>query len=86
MQSLLVPISVGELIDKITILRIKQKKVSDQQKLANIEHELNKLEATWNQTKDPNTNISDLDVVFGRTILTVNMIHVFLYPSDLASH
>ena len=60
MQSLLVPISVGELIDKITILRIKQKKASDQQKLVNIEHELKELEATWNQTKDPNTDISDL--------------------------
>ncbi|MEM8843833.1 MAG: DUF6165 family protein [Pseudomonadota bacterium] len=60
MQSLLVPISVGELIDKITILRIKQKKASDSQKLANIELELNQLETTWNQAKDPNINIDDL--------------------------
>ena len=60
MQSLLVPISVGELIDKITILRIKQKKASDKQKLANIKHELKELESTWNQAKDPNVDISDL--------------------------
>lgn len=60
MQSLLVPISVGELIDKITILRIKQSKASDPQKLANIEHELKELETTWDQAREPNTDIKDL--------------------------
>jgi len=57
---LLAPISVGELIDKITILKIKQKKASDKQKLANINRELDELEATWGKEKAPELDISDL--------------------------
>jgi len=57
---LLAPISVGELIDKITILKIKHKKANDGQKLANIERELNELERTWQQEKSPDLDISDL--------------------------
>lgn len=59
-MQLLAPISVGELIDKITILKIKHKKASDSQKLANIERELNELERTWQQEKSPDLDISDL--------------------------
>lgn len=59
-MQLLVPISVGELIDKITILRIKQKKANDAQKLANINRELAELEATWQNEKVPELDISDL--------------------------
>ena len=44
MSELLIPVSIGELIDKITILRIKKKKIKDDSKLANITHELIKLE------------------------------------------
>jgi hypothetical protein len=57
---LLAPISVGELIDKITILKIKQKKASDKQKLANINRELDELETTWGKEKAPELDISDL--------------------------
>lgn len=39
-----VPISVGELIDKITILRIKSRKIDNKDKLKNIIKELNFLE------------------------------------------
>lgn len=59
-MQLLAPISVGELIDKITILKIKQSKANDPEKLANIEHELNELEQTWNKEKAPELDISDL--------------------------
>ncbi len=41
-----VPISVGELLDKISILQIKNEKVKDQVKLVNIRHELELLERT----------------------------------------
>jgi hypothetical protein len=44
-QDVLVPVSIGELIDKITILRIKERKISDAAKLANIKAELGSLEA-----------------------------------------
>ena len=47
MQDILVPISPGELLDKITILRIKSARMSDASKLANVRHELALLEQTW---------------------------------------
>jgi DNA polymerase IIIc chi subunit len=46
-QEFLVPVSPGELLDKITILRIKSARMSDAAKLANVRHELTLLEQTW---------------------------------------
>ena len=42
-----VPVSPGELIDKITILRIKSARMTDPKKLANVRVELDALQATW---------------------------------------
>ena len=50
MQDILVPISPGELLDKITILRIKSVRMSDATKLANVRHELALLESTWQRS------------------------------------
>jgi hypothetical protein len=47
MNDLLVPISPGELLDKITILRIKAARILDAAKLANVRLELDLLEKTW---------------------------------------
>jgi hypothetical protein len=47
MRELMVPISPGELIDKITILEIKSERMSDASKLANVRTELELLTATW---------------------------------------
>jgi Family of unknown function (DUF6165) len=47
MTELLVPISPGELIDKITILEIKSQRMRDEAKLANVRIELNLLMDTW---------------------------------------
>jgi hypothetical protein len=47
MNEILVPVSPGEMLDKITILRIKSQRMSDPNKLANVRLELNALEATW---------------------------------------
>jgi hypothetical protein len=47
MQDILVPISPGELLDKITILRIKSARMSDAAQLANVRRELHLLERTW---------------------------------------
>jgi len=44
-MTLLVPVSWGELIDKITILEIKSERIADPAKLANIRRELAALEA-----------------------------------------
>lgn len=47
MKDILVPISPGELLDKITILRIKAARMSDPAKVANVRLELDLLEKTW---------------------------------------
>jgi chorismate mutase len=50
-----VPISPGELIDKITILEIKSERMTDAKKVANVKHELSLLLATWQES--PNARI-----------------------------
>lgn len=45
MTDLLVPVSAGELLDKIAILRIKSARIDDPAKLANVRRELAALEA-----------------------------------------
>ena len=47
MKEVLVPLSPGELLDKITILRIKVARIQDAAKLANVKLELSLLEQTW---------------------------------------
>jgi hypothetical protein len=49
MQDILVPISPGELLDKITILRIKSARMTDAAKVANVRLELSVLEKTWRE-------------------------------------
>ena len=43
-----IPISLGELIDKISILLIKEKNISDEKKLSKIREELSLLKKTLN--------------------------------------
>ncbi len=50
MSEIKVPVSPGELLDKITILRIKSQRMSDPVKVANVRLELGALEATWNNS------------------------------------
>jgi hypothetical protein len=45
-MSILAPISAGELVDKITILRVKAERIGDPAKEANVRKELALLEAT----------------------------------------
>jgi hypothetical protein len=47
MNEIRVPVSPGELLDKITILRIKSQRMADPKKLANVRLELDALEETW---------------------------------------
>ena len=47
MSEISVPVSFGELLDKIAILQIKSERMSDPGKLANVRHELSALEKTW---------------------------------------
>jgi len=72
---ILAEISAGELIDKITILEIKKNKISNQEKLADVEKELSSLNQTMkkfipdekkinnfkNELKDVNTKLWDVE-------------------------
>jgi hypothetical protein len=46
-RELRVPISPGELLDKLTILRLKAARIADAEKRANVARELATLEAIW---------------------------------------
>ena len=75
MDKILAEISAGELIDKITILEIKKDKISDQEKLADVEKELSSLNQTMRkfipdekkiinfkkELKDVNTKLWDVE-------------------------
>ena len=47
MNDILIPISPGELLDKITILEIKAERIADPAKVANVETELAMLRSVW---------------------------------------
>jgi len=53
------PASFGELIDKITILEIKSRRITDEAKLANVRNELDLLNATWANHAASQTDIDD---------------------------
>ena len=52
------PVSYGELIDKITILEIKSRRITDEAKLANVRNELDMLNATWANDSASQTDIN----------------------------
>ena len=58
MAELQVPISPGELIDKITILEIKSQRMTDAAKLHNVRTELSLLSDTWKASPYSATDIS----------------------------
>ena len=68
-SQILVPISPGELLDKITILRIKAQRIGDAQKRANVRHELELLEKVWRDSlggRDVSTEERELEQVNAR--------------------
>ena len=59
MSLIQVPVSFGELIDKMTILEIKSKQMTDPAKLANVRNELDQLADTWSAHPASKTDITD---------------------------
>jgi hypothetical protein len=57
MNEIKVPISPGELLDKITILRIKSARMRDAKKLDNVRSELRSLEETWGASEHAKAGI-----------------------------
>ena len=68
MNDIKVPISPGELLDKITILRIKSERMSDPAKVSNVRLELRQLEDTWSASAHAKIDI-EADI---RALLAVN--------------
>ena len=61
----LIPVSVGELLDKVTILQIKSERISDESKLVNVRRELGALLETCERYGLPveNPKVAELRAV-----------------------
>ena len=57
MNEILIPISPGELLDKITILQIKSERIDDATKVANVRTELDMLQKVWTDCVDEDDEI-----------------------------
>jgi hypothetical protein len=55
-----VPVSFGEVLDKITILEIKSERIEDAAKVKNVRLELDELSRTWSEAVPDESAISDL--------------------------
>ena len=60
MSEVLVPVSFGELLDKMSILEIKTERMSDPDKLANVRRELDALTRTWSDCPASRQDITGL--------------------------
>jgi transcriptional regulator of nitric oxide reductase len=60
MENIHVPVSPGEVLDKITILEIKSERMTDPEKVANVRVELALLQRTWAQAVTEDEVIRDL--------------------------
>ena len=62
----LIPVSIGEIVDKISILKIKYKKITDIAKLKNVDIELQELKLKFEDLgafDQIETEIKNLDIV-----------------------
>ena len=65
MNEIRVPVSPGELLDKITILRIKAQRMRDPAKVSNVRLELRALEALWDASASSTIDIeADMSALF----------------------
>ena len=60
MENIRVPVSPGEVLDKITILEIKSERINDPEKVANVRVELALLQETWKEFIRDDEVIRDL--------------------------
>jgi uncharacterized protein YukE len=57
MDIIQVPVSPGEVLDKITILEIKSERIKDADKVANVKRELELLSASWLEAVDEDDTV-----------------------------
>lgn len=60
-KPIMIEVGPGELIDKITILRIKSERMSDEAKLVNVRHELAVLDAARNANLEDSAELRRLE-------------------------
>ncbi|MCR6684854.1 DUF6165 family protein [Pseudoxanthomonas sp.] len=60
MNTVQVPVSIGELVDKITILEIKAERIDDAAKRGNVRIELQGLLAIWNEIEARHPEVAEL--------------------------
>jgi prefoldin subunit 5 len=60
MNEILIPISPGELLDKITILQIKAERIADPVKVAHVKTELDMLNKIWSEAVEVDAEIGAL--------------------------
>ena len=60
MNEILIPISPGELLDKITILQIKAERIADPVKVAHVKTELDMLNKVWSEAVEVDAEIGAL--------------------------
>jgi hypothetical protein len=59
MSLITVPVSYGEVVDKITILEIKSERIDDPGKVRNVRNELQMLERTWADATQGKADVSN---------------------------
>lgn len=59
-MSISIPVSLGEVVDKITILQIKSERLSDAEKLKNVNNELAILTEALNRQVPPSDSLTEL--------------------------
>ncbi len=59
-MSLIIPVSPGELLDKLTILLIKKERITDKKKWGNIVRELNCLETVYTKEVEQSAALDQL--------------------------
>jgi hypothetical protein len=64
-MEVLCPISLGEALDKLSILRIKLARIADAAKLANVRHELERLTAAIGDLQPYQSYLNDFERVNG---------------------
>ena len=67
-EDITIPVSSGELIDKISILKIKRKKILNKSKLQNINHELSLLNKIYKNNFKKNKKI----LLYEKKLIKIN--------------
>lgn len=66
-ESIEVEVSIGELLDKISILEIKMERINQEEKLQNVRRELNHLRQVRNESVPFNREVEDLFIMLKET-------------------